>query len=102
MKDGQTKTKAEEKREHQEALNDIIQVMKLPAGRRWIWRILETSRVFGSVYSADANTTYFREGQRNLGLLLMGQLIEANPALFLQMQSEHYILSEPETPAKDE
>lgn len=97
----ETKSKDAEKREEQERLNDIIAVMTEPAGRRYVWRLLEEARVFTSSYAHETNQTFFREGQRNVGLWIFTQLLEASPELFLLMQKEHYILEAPEVPAEE-
>ena len=97
----ETKSKADEKRAEQEELNDIIAVMTEPAGRRYVWRLLEHARVFASSYAHQTNETFFREGQRNVGLWIFTQLLEASPELFLLMQKEHYILEVPDEPAEE-
>lgn len=97
----ETKTKKQERVEKQEALNDTIAVMQTPAGRRYIWRLLEHARVFGSSYAHQSNQTFFREGQRNMGLWIFDELLKASPELFLTMQKEHYILEAPDEPAEE-
>jgi len=94
-------SKAEEKRQRQEATNDIIAVMNTAPGRRYIWRLLESARVFGSSYAHQSNQTFFREGQRNVGLAIFTAVLAASPELFLLMQKEHYILETPDTPAEE-
>ena len=36
-------------------------------GRAAIWRILEMCQLYGASFTGDANHTFFREGQRNIG-----------------------------------
>ena len=98
----ETKSKSDEKREEQERLNDIIAVMSEPAGRRYVWRLLEEARVYQSSYAHETNQTFFREGQRNVGLSIFTELLQASPELFLTMQKEHYILEAPEEPAEEQ
>lgn len=95
----ETKSKQQQKLDEQEARNDIIAVLGTAAGRRYIWRQLENARVFSSSYAQQSNQTFFREGQRNVGLRMFTEVLDASPELFLQMQKEHYIL---ETPDKKE
>lgn len=97
----ETKTKKEEERERREVLNDIIAVMGTPPGRRFIWRILEGANIFRAIYGTDQDI--FRQlGERNLGLKLMSDIIEAKPELYLLMQKEHYIVEKPAKPAKEQ
>lgn len=97
----ETKSKRKERMEAQEVLNDVIAVMNTAAGRRYVWRLLEQARVFGSSYAHQSNQTFFREGQRNMGLWIFTQVLEASPELFLLMQKEHYILAKPDKPAEE-
>ena len=99
---GETKSKAEEKREVQEAHNDIIAVMSEPAGRRYIWRLLERAGIFRTPYRGSTNDTMVRIGTHSFGVEIMTEIIDANAELYLLMQKEHTILDEPDEPAKEE
>ena len=56
----------------QEAMqSDIRALMKLPAGRRVVWRLLEQAGVWRSVFNPEPLRMAFAEGQRNLGLWLL-------------------------------
>ena len=98
----ETKTKAQEARDRQEAINDIIAVMKEPAGRRFIWRLLEKARIFSSPYAGSTNDTMVRLGEHNLGLFVLTEIIDASPENYLLMQNEHYIKPEEANPAEEE
>jgi hypothetical protein len=93
----ETKSKAEEKRDAQEAMNDVIAVMNTPAGRRYIWRLLEKAGVFRTPYRGSTNDTMVRIGNHSVGVEIMTEVIEANAELYLLMQKEHYILEVPDT-----
>lgn len=56
-------------------VNDLRTVMSTRAGRRFIWRLLETTGVYRSSYTGNADT-YFREGARNVGLVLIRDIHE--------------------------
>ena len=97
----ETKTKKEEAKERQQELNDIIAVMDIAPGRRFIWRILESANIFRAIYGSDQDI--FRQlGERNLGLKLMNDIIEAKPELYLLMQKEHYVVEKSAKPAKED
>ena len=49
---------------------------------------LLNSRIFKISFTGDANSTFFNEGQRNIGLPLHADCIEANQELYLKMAEE--------------
>jgi hypothetical protein len=58
-----------------EELNDLRTVMSTRQGRRFVWRLLEMTGIYRSSYTGNADT-YFREGARNVGLVLMHDIQE--------------------------
>ena len=98
----ETKSKADEKREAQEARNDVIAVMNTPEGRRYVWRLLEKAGVFRTPYRGSTNDTMLRIGTHSVGVDIMTEIIDANAELYLLMQKEHYILDKPDEPAKED
>ncbi len=66
------KTKADQARD------DLKAVLALPEGRRFIRRVLEKTAPFSSSFSPDAGEMAFREGHRNVGLILVAMLAEAD------------------------
>lgn len=79
--------KAEQER-RQDQLNDICAVLATGQGRRFIWRLLEKAHLFQTSYAGATNATFFNEGERNVGLWVYLELMEANPELVLLMQQE--------------
>jgi hypothetical protein len=69
------------------AESDFKWLMSHAKGRRIVWSLLEKAHVFQSSYTGD-NTTFFREGERNIGLFLMAQINEFCPDLYVQMVLE--------------
>ena len=69
------------------AENDFKWLMGHEQGRRIVWGILDLAGVFRSSYTGDAET-FFREGQRNIGLILLAQINEHCPAQYAQMVDE--------------
>ncbi|CAB4165230.1 hypothetical protein UFOVP821_28 [uncultured Caudovirales phage] len=59
----------------QQEVNDLRTVMSTRAGRRFIWRLLDATGVYRSSYTGNADT-YFREGARNVGLVLIRDIHE--------------------------
>jgi len=60
-------------------------------GRRIMWRLLEKTGVYRCSFTGNS-TTFFNEGQRNVGLMLTAQIHEHAPdayALMLKERREH-------------
>jgi hypothetical protein len=68
-------------------LDDIKWLMGSRRGRRIVWRLLERTGVFRSSFTGNSET-FFREGMRNVGLMLMAQINEACPEQYTQMVQE--------------
>lgn len=70
--------------------DDFKWLMGSKRGRRIVWRLLERTGVFRSSFTGNSET-FFREGQRNVGLMLMAQIHEQCPdqyALMLKEQND--------------
>ena len=89
---GQERSKEErvrlEKHARQEEREDVKWLMKSRQGRRIAWRLLQLTGVFRSSFTGN-NETFFREGMRNVGLVLMAQINEACPEQYMTMVQEH-------------
>ena len=73
----------------QEAMqSDIRALMKLAAGRRVVWRLLEYAGVWRSVFNPEPLRMAFAEGQRNLGLQLLGWVMDECPDEYDLMMRE--------------
>ncbi|EME3086275.1 hypothetical protein VSU77_001693 [Salmonella enterica] len=73
--------------EHREK-DDIKFVMDSEQGRRVIWSLLEKGHVFGACFSVDPHITAFKEGQRNLALVLLQRVMAHCPDQYLKMAAE--------------
>ena len=92
---------AKRERRRLREINDLRAILKIPEGRRYIWRLWGLTGVFRASYtSRDANMTSFREGQRDIGLALLQDINEASPTALGQMRSEY--LSELKSEKKEE
>lgn len=69
-------------------LEDVRFVLSDVRGRRFYWRYLKLCRIFALSFTGD-NETFFREGQRDIGLRLLGDLNEATPAAYAVMKEEN-------------
>ncbi|MDF3570906.1 hypothetical protein [Enterobacter cloacae] len=68
--------------------DDIKFVMDSEQGRRVVWRVLESGRVFAAIPPMDALAMAFNEGQRNLALELFQLVITHCPDQYLKMAAE--------------
>lgn len=69
-------------------IEDFKSLMKLKEGRRFIWRILAETGVYHSSFTGNSET-FFKEGKRSIGLILMGELHTICPELYAVMVEEH-------------
>lgn len=53
--------------------DDIKELLHMPAGRRFLHRILSECKVYSSTFTGNA-TTYYLEGKRDIGLWLMNEM----------------------------
>lgn len=69
---------------------DLAAVLKLPQGRRLLWRILQAARVdqHGFVPS-DPYATAFHCGQKSVGLFLQAEIEEVSALVLAQMRAEY-------------
>lgn len=56
-------------------------------GRRFYWKLMKKCGIFETSFTGN-NTTFFNEGMRNIGLMLLNELNEVAPQAYLQMIQE--------------
>lgn len=79
--DEQTRLAAEQE------IEDWKWLMADKRGRRLAHRLLDRTGVFRSSFTGNSET-FFREGQRNVGLMVMAQIHEAAPEKYTLMLKE--------------
>lgn len=79
------KRKDEQVRERE--LHDMRTVMESVEGRRFVWRLLSQAGVFRTSFTGNS-TTFFNEGMRNMGLIVMADVQEACAEKYLVMMNE--------------
>lgn len=70
-------------------LDDLRWWLGHPQGRRIALRLLEEAGVFRSSFNHSGSVMAFNEGKRNVGLFLTAELLEAAPAGYFKLLSEH-------------
>ncbi len=87
----QERVAADDKRRAQEhrnlAAEDLKWVLSSKQGRRFMWGLLEQTGVYRSSFTGNSET-FFREGQRNVGLGLLALIHEHCPKRYSEMVEE--------------
>lgn len=87
--EGQVRSAAQkEKFNRNTELSDVCMVLDNLKGRRFIWRYLGICGVDRLSFGGSNDQTNFQEGQRNVGLRLKADIIEANADFYLLMIKE--------------
>lgn len=76
-----------EKRAREQELSDLRAIMSHPTGRRTINRLLNFCGVFKLSYTGNSET-FFKEGQRNVGLMLLTDVNECASDFYNDMINE--------------
>lgn len=69
-------------------VSDVAELLSLPSGRRFLWRLLEQAGVYKQSFNGGSET-FFNEGQRKIGLWALAEIMEINPDSYLLMIKEH-------------
>ncbi len=72
---------------------DFKWLMSDKRGRRFVWSLLEKTGVYRSSFTGNSET-FFREGARNVGLMVMAMVHENCPARYNLMVEEQKELKE--------
>lgn len=73
-------------------------VMSTEDGRRWIREAIEMGHVGASSFSSDPLRMAYLEGERNIGLRIMADVMNTEPKLYMLMMAE----ANPAADSKDE
>lgn len=71
-----------------QAADDLRWLMAHKQGRRIAARVLEKTHVNHASFNTNASVTAFREGERNVGLWLLGAILDTCADAYLQMLKE--------------
>jgi hypothetical protein len=75
-----------DRRDRQDA--ELRGVLNSYPGRSVIWRVLEQCGIYELSFSGDSHRTAFREGNRNVGLFLLTEVMRVAPDAYGLMQRE--------------
>lgn len=74
--------------QRREELTLLARFMAEPAGRRWCYNFLAGCRIYSTSFATNAMSMAFAEGERNAGLRLINDLLEASPDNYMTMLKE--------------
>ena len=66
----------------------ITSLMSTAPGREWVWNILTQCHCFSTTFNGEALSSAFAEGERNVGLRLLSDVLTACPDQYIQAQRE--------------
>lgn len=83
------KKKTEVGRQRKNDEDVVQQLLSTSNGRSWMWRLLERCHIFDICADMDnPNSTYFQLGERNIGNILLSNVMRAAPDLYMIMAKE--------------
>jgi hypothetical protein len=66
----------------------VQSIMASEAGRAWMHDKIESCGIFRPIFDQNPYVTYLNEGKRNVGLMLLADIMRACPATYVQMMQE--------------
>ena len=63
-------------------------VLKTPEGRQVLWDVMSMCHLYSLSMTGNSNT-FFREGERNVGLRVLGRILEADPGAYPELMKEN-------------
>lgn len=70
-------------------LDVVASLMEIKEGRAWLHGMLEVNHVFATSFvQGDPHATSFKEGERNSGLRLLADVMDAAPDAYVTMCKE--------------
>jgi hypothetical protein len=72
-----------------ERLDEVRTIMGRESGRAWVYGHLESCSIFSTTFThGDPHASSFKEGERNAGLRLLADVMEAAPDQYVVMVRE--------------
>lgn len=79
--------KVKERFSRDRELDDLRVVLSSVQGRRFVWKVLNKAGVFRSSFTGD-NATFFNEGRREIGLMIIADVMDADETAYGRMAKE--------------
>ena len=71
-----------------EELRKLLEDKKM---RDFLWRLLEQCKVYHTTFTGEGPTTFFNEGQRQVGLWVLNEVFDSDVRVYALMQTENRI-----------
>jgi len=78
-------SEAEERKEYFKLLDALRNVVNTEDGKNVIWHILSQCGIYDGNFTGDAMTGFLL-GKRDIGLMLIGLMHDADPAMYANLQ----------------
>jgi hypothetical protein len=65
--------------EREDLLKAFGRVFDTEDGKKVLWWLLEQTHPYSTSFNTSGSLTYFKEGERHVGLKLLGKILEARP-----------------------
>jgi hypothetical protein len=66
---------------------DLLWLMNQSEGRRFVWRLLQSCHLYETSFTGTS-ATFFREGERNVGLQVLADITRLCPDLYARMAGD--------------
>jgi hypothetical protein len=76
------------RRKREGEIADLRAAMADPVASRVLWRVLAKCHVYETSFTGHGSRDAFNEGERNIGLFLIAEMTEADPAGFAKLMTE--------------
>jgi len=80
--------KEKDSRKREKYLDSLKSLLNDVNGRRFIWEQLDRCGVYQSSADNSGSWTYFNEGKRSIGLILLADIMETDDEKYLVMMRE--------------
>jgi hypothetical protein len=67
----------------------VYTIMSTQAGREWMHSLLGSCHCFSTSFTGEALSMSFKEGERNVGNMLISSIMKVAPDEFILMLKEH-------------
>ena len=84
------RARKKEREADEDAVNDMLAVLAMPAGERTLWRIWQWCSTFESIFSPDPLVMAHRAGLQDAGHRLMAAIGEADEQVLVRMMAKHF------------
>lgn len=71
------------------AKQDMLDILRIPAARRYLWKLLGDCGIHSSTFSQDTGLMAYKSGMQDIGHRILADVTGASPEAFLLMMREN-------------